>query len=129
MNIATNFDFLSNVVDKCRLNQTAFVMPFFMPWVWEKYMHPVQCCIGNHIPQNYYAQILHSFIVTEADFAILKAQLKYEVEGEEPFLHTKHYRIERADVEEDINILLKKEKEFDLMVKTNTRPNTVLPEI
>ena len=84
---------------------------------------------GNHIPQNYYAQILHYFIVTEADFAILKAQLKYEVEGEEPFLHTKHYRIERTDVEEDINILLEKEQEFVDMVLSKTRPNTVLPEI
>lgn len=84
---------------------------------------------GNHIPDNYFAQILHYFLVTEASFAILKAQLKYEVDGEEPFLHTKHYRIEREEVEEDINFLLKKEKEFDLMVKTNTRPNTLLPSI
>lgn len=84
---------------------------------------------GNHIPQNYYAQILHYFIVTEADFAILKAQLKYEVEGEEPFLHTKHYRIDYVDVAEDVDFLAEKEREFDKLIRTNTRPNTVLPEI
>ena len=84
---------------------------------------------GNHIPDNYYAQILHYLMVTEADFAILKAQLKYEVPGEEIFLHTKHYRIEREEVEEDIAYLAEKEREFAEMVLSKTRPNTLLPEI
>lgn len=84
---------------------------------------------GNHIPQNYFAQILHYLMVTEADFAILKAQLKYEVPGEEIFLHTKHYRIEREEVEEDIAYLEEKEREFAEMVLSKTRPNTLLPEI
>lgn len=84
---------------------------------------------GNHIPDNYFAQILHYFLVTEASFAILKAQLKYEVDGEEPFLHTKHYRIEREEVEEDIQYLAEKEREFDERVRTKTRPNTLLPSI
>lgn len=84
---------------------------------------------GNHIPQNYFAQILHYLMVTEADFAILKAQLKYEVPGEEIFLHTKHYRIEREEVEEDIAYLAEKEREFAEMVLSKTRPNTLLPEI
>lgn len=84
---------------------------------------------GNHIPDNYFAQILHYLLVTEAKFAILKAQLKYEVDGEEPFLYTKHYRIEREEVEEDIKYLAEKEREFDEKVRTKTRPNTILPEI
>lgn len=84
---------------------------------------------GNKIPDNYYAQLLHYFLVTEADFAILKAQLKYEMEGEEPFLHTKHYRIERSEVEDDIEFLREKELEFSEMVRDQIRPNTVLPEI
>lgn len=84
---------------------------------------------GNHIPQNYYAQILLYFLVTEADFAILKAQLKYEIEGEEVFLHTKHYRIERADVEDDIEYLKCKCEEFAECVLTKTRPTVILPTI
>lgn len=84
---------------------------------------------GNHIPDTYYAQILHYFLVTEAKFAYLKAQLKYEMDGEEPFLHTKHYRIEREEVEEDIKYLAEKEQDFYERVITKTRPNTLLPSI
>lgn len=84
---------------------------------------------GNHIPENYYAQVLHYMLVTGANFAILKAQLKYEVDGEEPFLYTKHYRIEREEVEEDIEYLREKEEEFAELVRTKTRPNILLPEI
>lgn len=84
---------------------------------------------GSQIPQNYYCQLLHYFLVTEFDFAILKAQLKYEIDGEEPFLHTKHYRIERKDVIHDITYLKNKELDFWAMVKSGTRPNTMLPEI
>lgn len=84
---------------------------------------------GNHIPDNYYAQILLYFLVTEAKFAILKAQLKYKVDGEEVFLHTKHYRIDRADVETDIEYLKDKCEEFARCVSTKTKPNVVLPSI
>jgi len=84
---------------------------------------------GNSIPQNYYAQILHYFLVTEAKFAYLKAQLKYEMDGEEPFLYTKHYRIERSEVEDDIKYLEEKEREFWSYIEKNERPHTVLPEI
>lgn len=84
---------------------------------------------GDHIPQNYFVQIIHYFLVTEAKFAYLKAQLKYELDGEEPFLHTKHYRIDRDDVLDDIAYLEKKEREFDAIVKKKERPHTILPEI
>ena len=84
---------------------------------------------GNSLPQNYYAQVLHYMMVTEADFAILKAQLKYEIDGEEPFLYTKHYRIERAEVLDDIEYLIQKEREFAENVRTKTRPNIMLPDI
>ena len=84
---------------------------------------------GNSIPQNYYTQILHYFLVTDAKFAYLKAQLKYEMDGEEVFLHTKHYRIDREDVIGDIEYLRCKEQEFDEMVRMKERPHTVLPDI
>lgn len=82
----------------------------------------------NAIPDNYYIQVLHYLLVTEFDFAILKAQLKYR-HNDEMWLVTKHYHIERSDVEEDIQYLAEKEKEFWENVENDKRPNLILPNI
>lgn len=84
---------------------------------------------GNRIPQNYYAQVLFYMLITEASFAYLKAQLKYEIEAEEVLLHTKHYRIDRCDVEDELQYLEEKCREFDECVRTRTRPIVILPDI
>lgn len=83
----------------------------------------------GRIPQNYYAQILHYFLVTGFDFAILKAQIKYEMPETEPLLVTKHYRIERADVLPDIEYLREAEAAFYESLKTDTPPAIILPDI
>ena len=82
----------------------------------------------HRIPDNYYAQVLHYLMVTGWDFAILKAQLKYDYDGE-IFLTTKHYKIERAEVLDDIEYLEEKEKAFFECVRTCRKPNLVLPVI
>ena len=82
----------------------------------------------DRIPDNYYLQVLHYMMVMEADFACLKAQLKYDYGGD-IYLQTRHYWIERQDVENDIWILAEKEKEFWTHMKNGTRPATLLPEI
>lgn len=83
----------------------------------------------NHrIPDNYYIQVLHYLMVTEFDFAVLKAQLKYDYDGE-IFLNTKHYKIEREEVEEDIEFLRKAEEKFYQHIKSDTQPDLVLPMI
>lgn len=83
----------------------------------------------NHrIPDNYYIQILHYLLVTEFDFAVLKAQLKTVFDGV-PYLQTKHYIIERADVEEDIQYLANAEKEFWKSVQEKKCPALILPNI
>ena len=83
----------------------------------------------NHrIPDNYYIQILHYLMVTEFDFAVLKAQLKSEFNGE-IYLQTKHYKIERSDVETDIKFLESSEREFWKKVQERKRPGLILPEI
>ena len=83
----------------------------------------------NHrIPDNYYIQLLHYFMVTEFDFAVLKAQLKSEFNGE-IYLQTKHYKIERADVEEDIKFLESSERKFWKQVQDRKRPDLILPGI
>lgn len=83
----------------------------------------------DRIPDNYYIQLLHGFMILEdAEFAILKAQLKAEFKGE-IYLQTKHYRIEREDVAEDIEYLIKRERVFAEQIRAKTRPGLILPEI
>ena len=78
----------------------------------------------NGIPDHYYAQVLHYMAVREADFAIVVAQLKYEgtVDGDLVKV-TRHYRIERSDVEKDIAYLMQEEEKFwRQYLLTDTRP-------
>lgn len=82
----------------------------------------------DQIPDNYYLQLLHYMMVTGFDFAELKAQLKYDY-TDDLFLHTRHYHIERLEVEEDIKYLANKEAEFWEYVQADKRPPLVLPEI
>ncbi len=81
------------------------------------------------IPQNYYCQILHYMMVTGAAFAILKAKIRWEIPGAEPFAMIKHYRIERADVEADLEYLEEAEKEFARLIEEDKEPALILPEI
>ena len=83
----------------------------------------------NHrLPDNYYIQILHYLMVTGFDFAVLKGQLKSEFNGE-IYLQTKHYKIERADVQEDIDFLESSERKFWEQVQSRKKPALILPEI
>lgn len=83
---------------------------------------------NNRIPDNYYIQVLHYLMVTEFDFAVLKAQLKYDYDGD-IMLTTKHYKIERDEVQDDIEYLQKAEKDFYSAIKEKRRPSLVLPAI
>ena len=82
----------------------------------------------GQIPDNYYIQVLHNMLVTEFEFAVLKAQLKYEYGGD-IVLHTRHYFIERAEVEEDLQFLAGKEAAFWKNVTEKRQPALILPEI
>lgn len=83
----------------------------------------------NHrIPDNYYIQLLHGFLIMEAEFAVLKAQLKSEFNGE-IYIQTKHYKLERSEVEEDIKLLESSEREFWKQVQERKRPGLILPAI
>lgn len=72
---------------------------------------------NDQIPQNYYIQVLHYMAVTESQFAIVLAQLKMQ-----DAKVTRQYRIERADVEGDIKLLMDAEKDFWRYVENDTRP-------
>ena len=65
----------------------------------------------GRIPLTCLAQVLHYMMVLEAEFAIVKVQLKYE-NDQDLTLETKHFRVEREDLEEDIRLLEKAERKF-----------------
>lgn len=83
---------------------------------------------NDKIPDNYYCQVLLYMAVIEADFAVLKAQLKTVFDGT-PYIQTKHYHIERQEVQEDIDYIMKKGAEFWEYVKADKKPPLVLPKI
>jgi putative phage-type endonuclease len=82
----------------------------------------------DQIPQNYFCQCLFYMAVVEADFCLLKAQLKTERE-DMPRLQTRHYLINRDDVQDDIDYLMTKGAEFWGYVERDERPPLVLPEV
>jgi putative phage-type endonuclease len=82
----------------------------------------------DKIPDNYYIQVVHQLLATGFDFAILKAQLK-TVYGDDVRLTTKHYRIERSEVLEDIDYLLQREILFWECVEQDKIPNLILPPL
>lgn len=82
----------------------------------------------HRIPDNYYIQCLWYLAVTEFDFVVLKAQLKSEFKGD-VYLQTRHYKFEKADVQEDIDYLMQQGAEFWKHVQNRTRPGLILPAI
>lgn len=82
----------------------------------------------DKIPDNYYCQLLHGLMVTEFEFAILKASLKTVFDGM-PYIQTKHYFIERSEVEADIEYLEHSERSFWKSVQERKQPALILPEI
>ncbi len=83
---------------------------------------------NNRIPDNYYCQVLHYLAVTGWDFVILKAQIKSEYQGELEII-TKHYPMERKEVERDIEYLIEAERRLWSCVESGSRPNLILPAI
>lgn len=82
----------------------------------------------HKIPDNYYIQVLHYLMVTEFDFVVLKAQLKSDFGGD-VYIQTKHYLIERSEVEEDIAYLIEAERRFWEHVEAKREPPLKLPDI
>jgi len=78
------------------------------------------------LPDNYYCQVLWYMGVVEADFAVVKAQLK---SGGSNTIETRHYGIEAEDVREDIDYLLNKGSEFYEYIKSDTCPPLILPNL
>jgi putative phage-type endonuclease len=82
----------------------------------------------DKIPNNYYIQVLHYLLATGWEYIWLKAQLK-TVYGDDVRLNTRHYYIERLEVQEDLDYLLEQEIKFWWHVKSNKIPPLALPPI
>ena len=80
----------------------------------------------DRIPDNYFCQVLFYMAIIEADFAVLKAQIKTVID-DDVRLETKHYTIERSDVQEDIDYLMNACKDFWQYVKGDKEPPLILP--
>lgn len=83
----------------------------------------------EQVPDNYYIQCLWQLLATNWDFVILKAQLKYDYDGE-IFLQTKHYPIERSEKKEDLEYLEEVGVKFwNENVLKKVKPSLILPPI
>lgn len=83
---------------------------------------------NDRIPDNYYCQVLWYLLVTEFDFAILKARLRSEWKGETR-ITVKHYMIERSEVQEDINELEAAGWKMWKAIQEDREPNLILPAL
>ena len=82
----------------------------------------------DQIPMNYFCQVIHSMAVAEMDFAYVEALLRWEIDHD-IYCQLRHYRIDRKDVETDIEILMEAEKKFAEDVKKRHKPALILPSI
>ena len=92
------------------------------PSQWDKW--------DNKVPDYYYCQILHQFLATGYDFAILRADIRYHKDGE--LRHTMRdyfFSPEISDTKSDMDYLLKEEIKFWNCVQQGKRPAQILPNI
>ena len=83
---------------------------------------------NERIPDNYYCQILWYLMVTEYQFAVLKARLRSEW-NDGIRIQVKHYFIERAEVEEDIEELRKAGEKMWNAIREDRQPYLILPAL
>ena len=88
---------------------------------WEKW--------EGGIPQQYFCQVLFYMAVIEADFADLRAAIRYTAKEGDKRTTIRDYHIERSEVEEDIAYLMEQGRKFWEQVENGIRPALLLPEI
>lgn len=85
---------------------------------------------SGKIPDNYFAQLIHSLLVREdCEFAHLTALLTFKFADKELYQQIKNYHIEREDVADDIAYLAEKESEYYESLKSGRCPALILPEL
>ncbi len=81
---------------------------------------------NNQVPMNYYCQVLHYLIVTNYDFAILRALINTSDENNVKTSHTRTYVFMRDEEVESINFLKQKELEFLEYVHNKKEPPLIM---
>jgi putative phage-type endonuclease len=82
---------------------------------------------GNSIPDTYYIQILHYFLVTGFDFCKVKARLIDNDRYGEKEIREVHRHFEREELHDDLVYLYNEEKKFWGFVQAKKRPPALLP--
>ena len=77
---------------------------------------------GNRIPQTYYLQILAQLLVTEFDFAVLNAELRFS----DGSASIREYRIDRAEVLDDMQYIAEQTALFWKSVVEKKRPKPII---
>lgn len=83
----------------------------------------------GRIPDEYYAQVCHQMSAAGWEFVELLAQIKYTTADGEDRKETRHYKIERADCLEDIELVEQSADLFWRHVTEGRRPPLKLPPI
>lgn len=83
----------------------------------------------GRIPTEYYAQVCQQMLAAGWQFVELLAQIKYTTAEGEDRKETRHYKIERADAEDDIAIIRREAVPFWRCVEQRQKPNLKLPPI
>ena len=83
----------------------------------------------NHLPTSYYVQILYGMLITESDFAVLRALLHYPKDNQPDYITIRDYFVERNEVEEDIAYIAERIKVFTECVRNDIEPPRILPEL
>ena len=78
---------------------------------------------NGNIPDNYYIQLLHYYLLDdEYQFAIIKCRQRNTLPNGDVSITEIEYKIERKDIEADIEYLLQKEIEFWGYVERKQKP-------
>lgn len=79
------------------------------------------------IPMTYFIQILFGMMITNSDFAVLRALLHYPKDEKPDYITIRDYFVERKDFEGDIAYIAEKVKAFVECVKNDIEPPRILP--
>lgn len=83
----------------------------------------------GRVPDQYFCQALHYLMVTNFDFVIICAELKVHRVDDSIEYRIIERRIDRSDVQADIDELEQKERAFWWHVEDKTEPARILPTI
>lgn len=82
---------------------------------------------NGQIPNNYYVQLLHYFLIDKRfKFAILKALINFVDNYKMKASSTRHYLVKREEVENDLEYLFSAEKEFWSCVELDKEPKILV---